>query len=279
MIGKLWKIAAFVCALAALLSAAALAVRSETDVSYAVSGGRVWFDAASGTVTQCDAGVTEAVIPETINGVRVRTIGESAFEACSNLASVVFPEGVSTIGDWTFWNCENLAAVTIPVSVTRIGMGAFGNCQKLTGIYYGGNRAQWEAIDKGEFNDEFLTHAAINYSGGGQTEPDTAVLEILSAPTGGGGASITQETLDRLSTATVPIRYTDTAARNVTFIVSFYGANGRFAGAGTRTIQVDSGLESVAVPLGASASGAVRIKVMALENGCPLIPAASYAIS
>ena len=270
-----WKIAAG-CVLAALLSVTALAARSETDVSYSVSGGRIWFDAVSGTVTQCDAGVTEARIPATIDGARVRAIGESAFERCPN----VLPSGVTAIGEWAFWDCGNLATVTLPVSVTRIGEGAFGNCKKLNGIYYAGSQAQWEAIQMGDHNADFLANAAINYNSGGQEEPEpAAVLEILSAPTGSGGSALTSATLSRLSAVTVPIRYQDSAARSVTFIVSFYAANGRLAGTGVRTVTADSGLESVTVSIGSGVSGAARVKVLALENGCPLIAAQAYAIN
>ena len=274
-----WKIAAG-CVLAALLSVTALAARSETDVSYSVSGGRIWFDADSGTVTQCDAGVTEALIPATINGARVRAIGESAFERCPNLTSVVLPSGVTAVGEWAFWDCGNLAAVTIPASVTSIGEGAFGNCKKLNGIYYAGSQAQWEAIQMGDHNADFLANAAINYNSGEQEEPEpAAVLEILSAPTGSGGSALTSAALSRLSAVTVPIRYQDSSARSVTFIVSFYAASGRLAGTGVRTITADSGLESVTVSIGSGISGAARVKVLALENGCPLIAAQTYAIN
>lgn len=277
---RFWKIAVFSCVLAALLSVTALAARSETDVSYSLSGGRIWFDAASGTVTQCDAGVTEALIPSTINGTRVRTIGVSAFEQCPNLTSVVIPSGVTAIGEWAFLDCGNLAAVTIPASVTRIGEGAFGNCKKLTGIYYAGSQAQWEAIQMGNYNTDFFVGAAMNYNVSGQDEPEAdAVLEILSAPTGSGGNALTSATLSRLSAVTVPIRYQDSAARSVTFIVSFYAASGRLAGTGVRTITADSGLESVTVSIGSGISGAARVKVLALENGCPLIAAQTYAIN
>lgn len=276
---RLWKRAALAWILAGLLSATALAARSESDISYSLPGGRAWFDPVSGTITQCDAGVTAAVLPETISGARVLAIGENAFEDCANLASVTLPAGLARIGDWAFYNCGNLAAVTIPASVTAIGEGAFGNCQQLSGIYYAGSRAQWEAIEMGEFNAEFLSYAAINYNSGGQPTTPSTIVEILSAPTDGGGTLITPSSLARLSSVLISIRYSDSAARALTFLVSFYSADGRFLGNGMQDVQTDSGRASVSVPISAGISGAARMKVMVLESGRPLIPAETYSIA
>ena len=48
--------------------------------------------------------------------------------------SYTIPNGVSTIGDAAFNNCTNLMAVTITNSVTTIGYAAFGGCSKLTSL-------------------------------------------------------------------------------------------------------------------------------------------------
>ena len=38
-------------------------------VTYAVIGGNIYFDPSTGTITDCDSSVTEAIIPSSINGV------------------------------------------------------------------------------------------------------------------------------------------------------------------------------------------------------------------
>ncbi len=42
-----------------------------TDIPYAVEGGNIYFDTATGTVTDADKTVTFVNIPEKINGVDV----------------------------------------------------------------------------------------------------------------------------------------------------------------------------------------------------------------
>ncbi len=67
----------------------------------------------------------------------VKTIGQAAFEYCSNMLSVTF-EGDSqleTIGGYAFSNCRSLTSFTIPKHVTEIGSYAFTGCYMLTEIY------------------------------------------------------------------------------------------------------------------------------------------------
>ncbi len=77
---------------------------------------------------------TEVIIPETINGHSVTSIGECAFEDCSNLTSIEIPNSVTSIGEYAFSGCSSLTNIEIPDSVTSIGSYAFEDCSSLTSI-------------------------------------------------------------------------------------------------------------------------------------------------
>ncbi len=101
--------------------------QSSSVFKYEINGDNV-------TITDCEFGTSgELVIPDTIKGKTVNTIGEKAFQY-NKLTSITIPDGVTSIGDGAFANCTSLTSITIPDSVTRIGEKAFGGCHRLTNI-------------------------------------------------------------------------------------------------------------------------------------------------
>ena len=102
-----------------------------SDLTFDTSGGTI-------TITDCDTGASGTlIIPETIEGKPVTSIGVDAFFECEFLTSITIPEGVTSIGDWAFDECYALRTVTIPDSVTSIGDGAFDECERLNSITIG----------------------------------------------------------------------------------------------------------------------------------------------
>ena len=73
--------------------------------------------------------VTSVVIPSSVT-----SIGDSAFQECTNLASITIGNGVTSIGTYAFRYCRQLTSVTIGNSVTSIGNHAFYGCTSLTSI-------------------------------------------------------------------------------------------------------------------------------------------------
>ncbi len=64
----------------------------------------------------------------------VTTIGDHAFNSCTNLTKVNIPKSIITINDYSFYGCSSLSGITIPTGVTSIGYGTFANCTNLSSI-------------------------------------------------------------------------------------------------------------------------------------------------
>ncbi|PWM28111.1 MAG: hypothetical protein DBX40_01735 [Clostridiales bacterium] len=77
------------------------------------------------TITGYVGDKTEVVIPGEINGKKVTTIGDRAFNDCTSLTSVTIPEGVTSIGDDAFSLCVKLTSISLPKSLTSIGSWGF----------------------------------------------------------------------------------------------------------------------------------------------------------
>ncbi|EHS8400557.1 leucine-rich repeat domain-containing protein, partial [Enterococcus faecalis] len=87
------------------------------------------FTVSGGVITGYDAtlGGTDVVIPDSINGIPITTIADSAFSN-KGLTSVTFPNTVTRINRLAFDNNPALSNVQLPSNLTTIGMGAFREC-------------------------------------------------------------------------------------------------------------------------------------------------------
>ena len=121
----------------------------------------VYTDETKTNLVGCWPNVTEAVIPTSVT-----SIGDYAFAACYDLASVAIPNSVTSIGSYAFSGCQSLTSITIPNSVTSIGSHAFSGCSGLVEMtlpFVGANASATEASDSTLFGYIF---GDTGYDGG-----------------------------------------------------------------------------------------------------------------
>ena len=76
------------------------------------------------------------VVPGSVAGATVESIGAMAFSGCSNVTEVIFAESVKSIGARAFENCESLGFVALSRDLESIGEGAFTACHSLSNVVF-----------------------------------------------------------------------------------------------------------------------------------------------
>jgi hypothetical protein len=117
-------------------------------------------------------------IPDTVNGLPVTSIGDtafqtkytvadvtiphgvtnigsSAFSGCSALTNIVIPDGLVSIGEAAFWSCGSLPSISIPASVTNIGEQALAYCTSLTAITVDALNPVYKSLEGVLFDQSF----------------------------------------------------------------------------------------------------------------------------
>lgn len=72
---------------------------------------------------------------EILNPFVLTQIGEEAFSECTSLSSFIIPEGVKSIEYGTFSGCKSLTKIIIPNHVLRIEDWAFSECTSLSTVF------------------------------------------------------------------------------------------------------------------------------------------------
>ena len=87
------------------------------------------FDASTGTITGYREYYAYVEIPETIGGVPVKAIGDSAMASDYSIFALILPEGLEEIGNGAFSRDSSLVYVKLPSTLKTIGDDAFFNAQ------------------------------------------------------------------------------------------------------------------------------------------------------
>jgi BspA type Leucine rich repeat region (6 copies) len=143
------------CARWAIVATVVTTVAAQAQFTFTTNNGAI-------TITGYTGPDGVVAIPETITGLPVTAIGNSAFQnqtsvtglalpstvtnladyaffGCSGLGNLTIPDSVLTIGNLTFTLCGGLTQVTVGSGLTQIGNQAFDSCGRLTAVCFRGN--------------------------------------------------------------------------------------------------------------------------------------------
>ena len=104
---------------------------------------------------------------------KVKEIGRSAFEECSKLTTLNLGQALEIVGDCAFQNCTNVTKLTFPDATTAIGSSAFARCSSVTEITVGQGLksvGDYSFFDCGSFTalvlpDKFTTMGGSAFEG------------------------------------------------------------------------------------------------------------------
>ena len=147
------KILAIILSMVLIISVCPLGLFSIT--ASAAKSGYYMYEVSNGeaTITYCDQSIRgDVIIPSSLGGYPVTSIGDFAFDYCISLESIIIPDSVTSIGERAFNYCYNLTSVTIPDSVTSIGAEAFYYCHSLKSVTI---PESITSIEKGTFSSCF----------------------------------------------------------------------------------------------------------------------------
>lgn len=113
----------------------------------------------------------------TLSTNNITSIRPYTFSGCSELSSIVIPDGVTSIQSGAFFNCTKLTSITIPGSVTSIGSNVFDGCTSLNDIRYSGTSENVISALSGYV----LTLVTFNY---GDKVPEAERMITVSVKTG-----------------------------------------------------------------------------------------------
>ncbi|HEY5296545.1 MAG TPA: leucine-rich repeat domain-containing protein [Verrucomicrobiae bacterium] len=90
-----------------LLCAAMLPVVVQAqDYTYTTNNGTI-------TITEYVGSDSAVIIPDTINGLPVTSIGDYAFPYSPNLTNVTIGDGITNVGDYAFSDCTSLNTIVV----------------------------------------------------------------------------------------------------------------------------------------------------------------------
>src|SRR5665213_1534796 len=171
------------------------------------------------TITQYTGSGGDVTIPDTINGLKVTTVGSTAFFQVSSLTSVTFGTNVTTIADNAIFQCPSLASVTIPASVTNIGKGPMLDCKSLTAISVSPANSHYTNVNQVLFNTPQTSLIEFPGGVGGSYTMPATVTDIGQAFIGNSLTAISVDAANTIFTNLAGVLFD----KSKTFLISYPG--------------------------------------------------------
>ncbi|MBR6205192.1 MAG: leucine-rich repeat protein [Candidatus Methanomethylophilaceae archaeon] len=88
-------------------------------------------------------------IPNVVDGIPVKSVGDYAFANCVSLESLIFGNSLNQIGSYAFYGCSSLSVFDLPDALITIKEGAFSMC---SGVSYVSFPEGLESVEKNAFD-------------------------------------------------------------------------------------------------------------------------------
>ncbi len=92
------------------------------------------FNFVNGTITDYRGQGGHVVIPSTINGETVHSVGDFAFNHATSVLSITMPDTITTVGMQSFQGCTSMSFIRFSSNLHTIGSTAFNSCSSLTSL-------------------------------------------------------------------------------------------------------------------------------------------------
>jgi len=97
-------------------------------------------------ITGCDGALRFSAIPDELNGLPVRALGDHAFSGRKDLEEIRIPAGVRKLGRFCFYDCPSLRRIALTDVTDDIGDGAIRECSSLRWIEVTVSHGSYRAV-------------------------------------------------------------------------------------------------------------------------------------